>query len=117
MKKLTIILVSLFLFIVTPNISTSSLTHTRSTNLYKEGIYKVSQTNGDFRPGDYRVELISPNSKAYILVIDKDIILRFNKRFDSSKPNGSLYTIGMLQEGDSIIILGNGEFYFNPITS
>lgn len=58
---------------------------------------------------------------SYVYIIDKNNIERFSKRFNSEdieskgKEDVSLFTAGTLLEGDTIIIYGKGEMYFNLI--
>ena len=51
-----------------------------------------------------------------IFIIDRNDIQRYSKRFDSRTLNdSSLSNSGKLLEGDTIIIFGKGEFYFNNL--
>ncbi|WP_290452712.1 hypothetical protein, partial [Romboutsia ilealis] len=83
--------------------------------------YLVSEENGSLKPGKYEFSLITPNVVSYVYVIDKNNIQRFSKRYNSEnienkgKNDVSLFTGGTLLEGDTVIIYGKGEMYFNRI--
>lgn len=85
-------------------------------NIFEEGVYKVKAENGDIPPGEYSFKLISNDCICYIYIIDRSDIQRYSKRFDSRTLNdSSLSNSGKLLEGDTIIIFGKGEFYFNSL--
>ncbi len=91
------------------------------TNIFPNGIYIVGEKNGALKPGEYEFSLITNNTVSYVYIIDKNNIERFSKRFDSQDieekgdKNTSLVTRGRLLEGDTLIIYGKGEMYFNRI--
>lgn len=88
----------------------------RFTNLISHGIYKVQGHGGDFIPGVYKIELLSKESIGYVFVMSKDSDLRYIRRFkNSSEMESRVCVIGPLEEGDSVIIYGECEFYFNKI--
>ncbi|MGL5381617.1 hypothetical protein [Clostridium sp.] len=115
MKKFLAIILAFSLFISIPSkpITASTITAPyEKTNVLKEGIYKVSEKSSTFKPGEYRFEMISTTGRAYIFIIDSETVLRYSKRFNNTE---SPFTVGTLLEGDSIIIYGDGEFYFNKL--
>ena len=106
----------------TPNLpQPTALQPLNYTNIFPQGQYLVSEKNGKLKPGKYEFSLITPNVVSYVYIIDKNNIERFSKRFNSEeveskgKENVSLLTVGNLLEGDTIIIYGKGEMYFNLI--
>lgn len=120
MRKFLSTLILFFTILNINPISTSAVTLVTNsdtkTNVFLKGIYEVSSDNGDIEPGKYHIELITKNSKAYIFVINKECHLRYLKRFDSeTETDLSIFSDGTLLEGDSVIIFGSGEFYFDDI--
>lgn len=119
MKKFLAIILAFSLFISIPSkpIAASTITAPyEKTNVLKEGIYKVSEKGGFFTPGEYKFEMISSNAKSYIFIVDSETVLRYSKRFiNTPEKMSSPFSVGNLLEGDSIIIFGNGDFYFNKL--
>lgn len=120
MKKVFSIILLLMIIFTSSNIATA-LQPLNYTNIFPQGQYLVSEKNGKLKPGKYEFSLITPNVVSYVYIIDKNNIERFSKRFNSEeveskgKENVSLLTVGNLLEGDTIIIYGKGEMYFNLI--
>ena len=120
MKKVFSIIL-LLMIIFTSNNTATALQPLNYTNIFPQGQYLVSEKNGKLKPGKYEFSLITPNVVSYVYIIDKNNIERFSKRFNSEeveskgKENVSLLTVGNLLEGDTIIIYGKGEMYFNLI--
>ena len=120
MKKVFSIILLLMIIFTSSNTATA-LQPLNYTNIFPQGQYLVSEKNGKLKPGKYEFSLITPNVVSYVYIIDKNNIERFSKRFNSEeveskgKENVSLLTVGNLQEGDTIIIYGKGEMYFNLI--
>ena len=120
MKKVFSIILLLMIIFTSSNTSTA-LQPLNYTNIFPQGQYLVSEKNGKLKPGKYEFSLITPNVVSYVYIIDKNNIERFSKRFNSEeveskgKENVSLLTVGNLLEGDTIIIYGKGEMYFNLI--
>ena len=120
MKKVFSIILLLMIIFTSSNTATA-LQPLNYTNIFPQGQYLVSEKNGNLKPGKYEFSLITPNVVSYVYIIDKNNIERFSKRFNSEeveskgKENVSLLTVGNLLEGDTIIIYGKGEMYFNLI--
>lgn len=120
MKKVFSIILLLTIIFASSNTATA-LQPLNYTNIFPQGQYLVSEKNGKLKPGKYEFSLITPNVVSYVYIIDKNNIERFSKRFNSEeveskgKENVSLLTVGNLLEGDTIIIYGKGEMYFNLI--
>ena len=120
MKKVFSIILLLMIIFTSSNTATA-LQPLNYTNIFPQGQYLVSEKNGKLKPGKYEFSLITPNVVSYVYIIDKNNIERFSKRFNSEeveskgKENLSLLTVGNLLEGDTIIIYGKGEMYFNLI--
>ena len=120
MKKVFSIILLLMIIFTSSNTATA-LQPLNYTNIFPQGQYLVSEKNGKLKPGKYEFSLITPNGVSYVYIIDKNNIERFSKRFNSEeveskgKENVSLLTVGNLLEGDTIIIYGKGEMYFNLI--
>lgn len=120
MKKVFSIILLLMIIFTSSNTATA-LQPPNYTNIFPQGQYLVSEKNGKLKPGKYEFSLITPNVVSYVYIIDKNNIERFSKRFNSEeveskgKENVSLLTVGNLLEGDTIIIYGKGEMYFNLI--
>ena len=120
MKKVFSIIL-LLMIIFTSSKKATALQPLNYTNIFPQGQYLVSEKNGKLKPGKYEFSLITPNVVSYVYIIDKNNIERFSKRFNSEeveskgKENVSLLTVGNLLEGDTIIIYGKGEMYFNLI--
>ena len=120
MKKVFSIILLLMIIFTSSNTATA-LQPLNYTNIFPQGQYLVSEKNGKLKPGKYEFSLITPNVVSYVYIIDKNNIERFSKRFNSEeveskgKENVSLLTVGNLLEGDTIIIYGKGEIYFNLI--
>ncbi len=120
MKKVFSIILLLMIIFTSSNTATA-LQPLNYTNIFPQGQYLVSEKNGKLKPGKYEFSLITPNVVSYGYIIDKNNIERFSKRFNSEeveskgKENVSLLTVGNLLEGDTIIIYGKGEMYFNLI--
>ena len=120
MKKVFSIILLLMIMFTSSNTATA-LQPLNYTNIFPQGQYLVSEKNGKLKPGKYEFSLITPNVVSYVYIIDKNNIERFSKRFNSEeveskgKENVSLLTVGNLLEGDTIIIYGKGEMYFNLI--
>ena len=120
MKKVFSIFLLLMIIFTSSNTATA-LQPLNYTNIFPQGQYLVSEKNGKLKPGKYEFSLITPNVVSYVYIIDKNNIERFSKRFNSEeveskgKENVSLLTVGNLLEGDTIIIYGKGEMYFNLI--
>ena len=120
MKKVFSIILLLMIIFTSSNTATA-LQPLNYTNIFPQGQYVVSEKNGKLKPGKYEFSLITPNVVSYVYIIDKNNIERFSKRFNSEeveskgKENVSLLTVGNLLEGDTIIIYGKGEMYFNLI--
>ena len=120
MKKVFSIILLLMIIFTSSNTATA-LQPLNYTNIFPQGQYLVSEKNGKLKPGKYEFSLINPNVVSYVYIIDKNNIERFSKRFNSEeveskgKENVSLLTVGNLLEGDTIIIYGKGEMYFNLI--
>ena len=120
MKKVFSIILLLMIIFTSSNTATA-LQPPNQTNIFPQGQYLVSEKNGKLKPGKYEFSLITPNVVSYVYIIDKNNIERFSKRFNSEeveskgKENVSLLTVGNLLEGDTIIIYGKGEMYFNLI--
>ena len=118
-KEFSIILLLMIIF--TSSNTATALQPLNYTNIFPQGQYLVSEKNGKLKPGKYEFSLITPNVVSYVYIIDKNNIERFSKRFNSEeveskgKENVSLLTVGNLLEGDTIIIYGKGEMYFNLI--
>ena len=120
MKKVFSIILLLMIIFTSSNTATA-LQPLNYTNIFPQGQYLVSEKNGKLKPGKYEFSLITPSVVSYVYIIDKNNIERFSKRFNSEeveskgKENVSLLTVGNLLEGDTIIIYGKGEMYFNLI--
>ena len=120
MKKVFSIILLLMIIFTSSNTATA-LQPLNYTNIFPQGQYLVSEKNGKLKPGKYEFSLITPNVVSYVYIIDKNNIERFSKRFNSEevesngKENVSLLTVGNLLEGDTLIIYGKGEMYFNLI--
>ena len=120
MKKVFSIILLLTIIFASSNTATA-LQPLNYTNIFPQGQYLVSEKNGKLKPGKYEFSLITPNVVSYVYIIDKNNIERFSKRFNSEeveskgKEDVSLLTVGNLLEGDTIIIYGKGEMYFNLI--
>ena len=120
MKRVFSIILLLMIIFTSSNTATA-LQPLNYTNIFPQGQYLVSEKNGKLKPGKYEFSLITPNVVSYVYIIDKNNIERFSKRFNSEeveskgKENVSLLTVGNLLEGDTIIIYGKGEMYFNLI--
>ena len=120
MKKVFSIILLLMIIFTSSNTATA-LQPLNYTNIFPQGQYLVSEKNGKLKPGKYEFSLITPNVVSYVYIIDKNNIERFSKRFNSEeveskgKENVSLLSVGNLLEGDTIIIYGKGEMYFNLI--
>ena len=120
MKKVFSIILLLMIIFTSSN-TARALQPLIYTNIFPQGQYLVSEKNGKLKPGKYEFSLITPNVVSYVYIIDKNNIERFSKRFNSEeveskgKENVSLLTVGNLLEGDTIIIYGKGEMYFNLI--
>lgn len=120
MKKVFSIILLLTIIFTSSNTATA-LQPLNYTNIFPQGQYLVSEKNGKLKPGKYEFSLITPNVVSYVYIIDKNNIERFSKRFNSEdieskgKEDVSLFTAGTLLEGDTIIIYGKGEMYFNLI--
>lgn len=120
MKKVFSIILLLMIIFTSSN-TAKALQPLNYTNIFPQGQYLVSEKNGKLKPGKYEFSLITPNVVSYVYIIDKNNIERFSKRFNSEeveskgKENVSLLTVGNLLEGDTIIIYGKGEMYFNLI--
>ena len=120
MKKVFSIILLLMIIFTSSNTATA-LQPLNYTNIFPQWQYLVSEKNGKLKPGKYEFSLITPNVVSYVYIIDKNNIERFSKRFNSEeveskgKENVSLLTVGNLLEGDTIIIYGKGEMYFNLI--
>ena len=120
MKKVFSIILLLMIIFTSSNTATA-LQPLNYTNIFPQGQYLVSEKNGKLKPGKYEFSLITPNVVSYVYIIDTNNIERFSKRFNSEeveskgKENVSLLTVGNLLEGDTIIIYGKGEMYFNLI--
>ena len=120
MKKVFSIILLLMIIFTSSNTATA-LQPPNYTNIFPQGQYLVSEKNGKLKPGKYEFSLITPNVVSYVYIIDKNNIERFSKRFNSEeveskgKENVSLLTVGNLLEGDTVIIYGKGEMYFNLI--
>lgn len=120
MKKVFSIILLLMIIFTSSNTATA-LQPLNYTNIFPQGQYLVSEKNGKLKPGKYEFSLITPNVVSYVYIIDKNNIERFSKRFNSEdieskgKEDVSLLTVGNLLEGDTIIIYGKGEMYFNLI--
>ena len=120
MKKVFSIILLLMIIFTSSNTATA-LQPLNYTNIFPQGQYLVSEKNGKLKPGKYEFSLITPNVVSYVYIIDKNNIEIFSKRFNSEeveskgKENVSLLTVGNLLEGDTIIIYGKGEMYFNLI--
>ena len=120
MKKVFSIILLLMIIFTSSNTATA-LQPLNYTNIFPQGQYLVSEKNGKLKPGKYEFSLITPNVVSYVYIIDKNNIERFSKRFNyeevesKGKENVSLLTVGNLLEGDTIIIYGKGEMYFNLI--
>ena len=120
MKKVFSIILLLMIIFTSSNTATA-LQPLNYTNIFPQGQYLVSEKNGKLKPGKYEFSLITPNVVSYVYIIDKNNIESFSKRFNSEeveskgKENVSLLTVGNLLEGDTIIIYGKGEMYFNLI--
>ena len=120
MKKVFSIILLLMIIFTSSNTATA-LQPLNYTNIFPQGQYLVSEKNGKLKPGKYEFSLITPNVVSYVYIIDKNNIERFSKRFNSEeveskgKENVSLLTVGNLLEGDTMIIYGKGEMYFNLI--
>lgn len=120
MKKVFSIILLLMIIFTSSNTATA-LQPLNYTNIFPQGQYLVSEKNGKLKPGKYEFSLITSNVVSYVYIIDKNNIERFSKRFNSEeveskgKENVSLLTVGNLLEGDTIIIYGKGEMYFNLI--
>ena len=113
MKKVFSIILLLMIIFTSSNTATA-LQPLNYTNIFPQGQYLVSEKNGKLKPGKYEFSLITPNVVSYVYIIDKNNIERFSKRFNSEE-NVSLLTVWNLLEGDTIIIYGKGEMYFNLI--
>ncbi|MBS5025980.1 MAG: hypothetical protein KHZ48_09810 [Peptostreptococcaceae bacterium] len=120
MKKVFSIILLLMIIFTSSNTATA-LQPPNYTNIFPQGQYLVSEKNGKLKPGKYEFSLITPNVVSYVYIIDKDNIQRYSKRFNSEnieskgKENFSLFSVGTLLEGDTVIIYGKGEMYFNLI--
>ena len=119
--KIVFSIILLLMIIFTSSNTATALQPLNYTNIFPQGQYLVSEKNGKLKPGKYEFSLITPNVVSYVYIIDKNNIERFSKRFNSEeveskgKENVSLLTVGNLLEGDTIIIYGKGEMYFNLI--
>lgn len=120
MKKVFSIILLLMIIFISSN-TAIAIQPPHYTNIFSQGLYLVSEENGSLKPGKYEFSLITPNVVSYVYVIDKNNIQRFSKRYNSEnienkgKNDVSLFTGGTLLEGDTVIIYGKGDMYFNRI--
>ena len=120
MKKVFSIILLLMIIFTSSNTATA-LQPPNYTNIFPQGQDLVSDKIGNLQPGKFEFSLITPNVVSYVYIIDKDNIQRYSKRFNSEnieskgKENFSLFSVGTLLEGDTVIIYGKGEMYFNLI--
>ncbi|SFC99049.1 hypothetical protein [Clostridium uliginosum] len=119
MKKFAIlslffICLSLNILKITPAAQTNSLNISKATsvvgtNVFKEGVYKVSDFNLS-QNNLYNVQNVSSKSSIYMLIFDENQIglqyLRLN-------PNSEKYNLVPLKPNYRIVILGEGEAFIS----
>ncbi|WP_315081401.1 hypothetical protein [uncultured Clostridium sp.] len=77
-----------------------------TSNLYKEGVYRVDSTAGNTATA----KLTTPNNTTYLLIFDEKNNLELIRRFDFKNETANLNKINA---GSIISVIGNGEISIN----
>ncbi|MBN1064946.1 hypothetical protein DVV81_08800 [Clostridium botulinum] len=77
-----------------------------TSDLYKEGVYRVDSTAGD----SATAKLMTPNSTTYLLIFDEKNNLELIRRLNFKNETANLNKIN---DGSVISIIGTGEIYIN----
>ncbi|EGT3616771.1 hypothetical protein FHH43_11105 [Clostridium perfringens] len=102
-KKLFIFLLSCFFLISIINVPVYSI------NVFKEGVYKVSDLN--FSPDNqYIVQNISDTESTYLQIFDKDQIIIQSIRLE---PKSEKFNLIKLTPDYRIVLVGNGNIYIS----
>jgi len=100
---LMVFLISLFTITKIPQAEVISL-----QNAYKQGIYDISKFKG--RIGV--VKLITPDKPVVFIEVDHSGMLKSYSLIDNDKEQ---ITAGPVEEGDKMIIVGDGEVAISPL--
>jgi len=112
-KFLIVFLIYIFAFAIITQIQPSPMAEVSEQQIfpisttYKQGIYPLSLFNG------YRTtaKLTTPNTTATLIVVDSNGRLI---QFIHLDQTDEIVKLGILHEGDTGIILGNGEVAISP---
>ena len=103
MKKLTMFLI--ILICLSCNIITS--TPTFAANLFKEGVYKLSDFN--FSPNNiYNIQNTSLNGGVFVAIFDKNQVVLQTIKLG---PKSEKYNLLPLNPTDRIMIIGDGDVF------
>lgn len=105
MKKFTILL--FFLICLSFNIVT--ITPASTTNVFKEGVYKVSDFNFS-QDNLYTVQNISSEKGVYLLIFDENQV---GLQYIRLKPKSIKYNLVPLKPDYRLVILGDGEAFIS----
>ncbi len=105
MKKLAIIII--FFIFVSFNIGI--ITFASPTNVFKEGVYKVSDFNLSAN-NSYSVQNISSKDGVYVLIFDENQI---GLQYIRLAPNSTKYNLVPLKPNYRIVMLGDGEGFIS----
>jgi len=112
-KFLRVFLIYIFIFVIIAQIQPSPIAEVVEQQIfpisttYKQGIYSLSLFNG------YKAtaKLVAPNTTATLIIVDSNGKL---VQFIHLDETDEIVKLGTLHEGDTGIMLGNGEVAISP---
>jgi hypothetical protein len=102
-KFLVFSLITVFIFIETPQAQPFPIATT-----YTQGIYNVTQYSGDYITS----KLITPDKHLTAIIIDSNGNQKAFLRFINSN---EIARLGPIQKGDIVVLVGTGEISFSPL--
>ena len=109
MKKFTILLLLLICF----SFNISQVTSAAQTNVFNEGVYKVSDFNLSL-DNLYSVQNLSDNQGIYVLIFDENLI---GLQYIRIPPKSQKYNMVPLKTTYRLVILGEGEAFIDKVSS
>lgn len=105
MKKIVIV----FLISVCLLFNVSKMTYAVTANIFKEGVYKVSDFNLS-TSSMYNVQNTSQNNSVFVIVFDGNQLQLQTIRL---QPNSDKYNLIPLEKDYRLIIIGDGQVYIS----
>ncbi|MDS0527719.1 hypothetical protein NNC19_18680 [Clostridium sp. SHJSY1] len=99
-----------FLILLILSFNIMGATNPITSNVFKEGIYNLSDFEAILKDKIYKVQNVSTDKNAYVIIFDDNL-----KTLQSIilTPQSIKYDVTPLKSSYKVVIVGNGEVYFS----